>query len=67
MDIINLIYTASPLEQFEIKNYISIDAPIFNDLNISLTNIGSYLTISLFLILTINILTTNYNKVISNG
>jgi len=67
MDIINLIYTASPLEQFEIKNYISIDAPIFNDLNISLTNIGSYLTISLFLILTVNILTTNYNKIISNG
>jgi len=67
LNTINLIYTASPLEQFEIQNYISIVAPLLNDLNLSLTNIGSYLTISLFLILIVNVLTTNYDKIISNA
>lgn len=67
LNTVNLISTASPLDQFEILNYISLFAPVFNDINISLTNIGSYLTISLFLILSLNSLTTNYNKVISNG
>jgi len=58
---------SSPLDQFEIRNLLSINAPILNNLNLSLTNIGLYLTISAFIILTLNLLATNYNKVISNA
>lgn len=66
---LNFSYTniTSPLDQFEIRNLISIDAPILSNLHISLTNIGLYLTIGAFSILTLNVLATNYNKVISNG
>lgn len=64
----NSIYTviASPLDQFEIRNLISLNAPLLGNLNVSLTNIGLYLTIGTFLALTLNILATNYNKVVSN-
>ena len=55
------------LDQFEIRNLLSLDAPILADLHISLTNIGLYLTIGAILVLTLNVLATNYNKVVSNN
>lgn len=63
-----LLFTeiSSPLDQFEIRNLLSIHAPVIANINISLTNIGLYLTISAFLILSLNILAINYNKIISN-
>lgn len=65
----NEIYTiiASPLDQFEIRNLISIDAPIMSNLHVSLTNIGLYLTLGGISVLTLNLLSTNYNKVVSNS
>ena len=57
----------SPLEQFEISNYLSLDAPVFGYSHISLTNIGLYLTIGAFTVLTLSVLATNFNKVISNS
>jgi F-type H+-transporting ATPase subunit a len=65
----NISYTtiSSPLDQFEIRNLLSLDAPIIGNLQISLTNIGLYLTIGTFLVLTLNVLATNYNKVVSNS
>jgi F-type H+-transporting ATPase subunit a len=63
----NIFNTASPLDQFEIRNLLSLDAPILGNLHISLTNIGLYLTIGTIFILSINILATNYNKIISNS
>ena len=57
----------SPLDQFEIRNLLSLDAPIIGNLHLSLTNIGLYLTIGAFLVLTLNVLATNYNKVVSNN
>jgi F-type H+-transporting ATPase subunit a len=57
----------TPLDQFEIRNLLSLEAPILGNLHISLTNIGLYLTIGTFLILSLNILATNYNKIISNS
>jgi len=64
----NFNYTEipSPLDQFEIRNLFSLDAPILGNLHISLTNIGLYLTIGGLLILLLNVLTTNYNKIVSN-
>jgi F-type H+-transporting ATPase subunit a len=64
----NYLFTeiTSPLDQFEIRNLLSIDAPVLANLHISLTNIGLYLTIGAFLIFSLSLLATNYNKVVSN-
>jgi F-type H+-transporting ATPase subunit a len=56
----------SPLDQFEIRNLLSLDAPILANIHVSLTNIGLYLIVGMFLILSLNILATNYNKIVSN-
>ena len=42
------IEISSPLDQFEIRNLLSIDAPILANMHISLTNIGLYLTLGAF-------------------
>ena len=64
--IVTFTETTSPLDQFDIIDLISLDAPIFGNIHISLTNIGLYLTIGAFLALSLNILATNNNKIISN-
>lgn len=56
--------TLSPLSQFEIRDILSIDAP---NLHLSITSIGFYLTLGLFFILTLSLLSTNYNKLVSNN
>jgi len=62
----NLNIILSPLDQFEIRNLISVNLGIINNIHISLTNIGFYLIISTIIILGINIMAINYNKLISN-
>lgn len=57
----------SPLDQFEIRNLVSLDAPILANLSLSLTNIGVYLTIGGYLIFTVSILASNYDKIVSNS
>jgi F-type H+-transporting ATPase subunit a len=57
----------SPLDQFEIRNLISVDAPLLANINISITNIGLYLTIATTIIIILNIISTNYNKIVSNN
>jgi len=57
----------SPLTQFEIRNLLSIDAPILFDMHISITNIGIYLIIGGLFILALNFLSTNNNKLVSNN
>ena len=56
----------SPLEQFEIKNLLGIDAPILWDLHLYLTNIGIYLSIAAFTVLGLNLIANNYNRITSN-
>jgi F-type H+-transporting ATPase subunit a len=56
----------SPLDQFEIKNLINLELNILGNIQISLTNIGLYLTLSAAIVLILNLLATNYNKIISN-
>jgi len=57
----------SPLHQFEIRDLLSLDAPVLGNLHFSITNIGFYLTIGAVLVLVLNILSTNYNKLVSNN
>lgn len=56
----------NPLEQFEIKDFLSLNLNILNT-KLSLTNFGLYLMISAFIIVGVNILITSYNKLISNS
>jgi F-type H+-transporting ATPase subunit a len=57
----------SPLDQFEIRNLISLNAPILGNLSLSLTNIGLYLSIAAYLVFTVSVLSDNNNKIISNN
>lgn len=60
-------HLTSPLDQFEIRSLLSIDAPIFGNLSLSLTNIGLYLTIAGYFVFVLNLMSTNNNKIISNS
>jgi len=62
----NFIGTNSPLDQFNIVNFISLDLPIFFNLRIAVTNITLYLIIGAFTSIILQLIATNYNKVISN-
>jgi hypothetical protein len=57
----------SPLDQFEVRNFISLDIPLLANIHLSLTNIGYYLTLGTFIALSLNVLAINYNKVVSNN
>jgi F-type H+-transporting ATPase subunit a len=60
-------FVSSPLDQFEVRDLFSINANLLGNLHLSLTNIGLYLSISIFLILTYSLLATNNNKIIPNN
>lgn len=57
----------SPLDQFEIRNLLSLDAPILGNLSLSISNIGLYLTIGGYLLLMLNLMATNNNRIVSNS
>ena len=57
----------SPLDQFEIRNLISLDAPVLGNLSFSLTNIGLYLTIGGYLVFALSLIANNNEKIISNS
>jgi F-type H+-transporting ATPase subunit a len=54
----------NPLEQFEINDFLYLLAPIFGFTKLSLTNIGFYLILVVFLILTMNLLASNHYSLI---
>lgn len=60
-------FILSPLDQFEVRDLFSLNANILGNLHLSLTNIGLYLTISIFMILTYSLLATNNDKIIPNN
>ena len=57
----------SPLDQFEIRDLLSLDAPILGNLHLSITNIGLYLLIGGLFIFILNLLSTNYDKLVGNN
>lgn len=65
----NFLYTsiASPLDQFEVRELLSLDASVLGNLHISLTNIGLYLCIGGSAVLSLSVLASNYDKLVSNG
>ena len=65
MSIKQFTIISSPLDQFEIRDLVSLNAAILSNLNISLTNIGLYLILGVLITLIIHVIATNYNKLIS--
>jgi len=57
---------SSPLNQFEIRDLLFVDIPMLDNLHISLTNIGFFLTVATIFITVLTISTTNFNKLVSN-
>jgi len=57
--------SASPLDQFELRDIISIN--LLDNFRISLTNIGLYLIISFFILLSFHLLINNFNKLMYNA
>ena len=57
----------SPLDQFEVRDLISLNAPVLGNLSISLTNIGLYLTIGGYLVFVSSLLANNREKIVSNS
>jgi F-type H+-transporting ATPase subunit a len=56
----------SPLDQFEIRNLFSIDTPLLANMNLSITNIGLYMTIAVLLAFYFSILATNHSRITPN-
>ena len=63
----NNIFIASPLDQFEIRSFLSLEAPLIGNLHIFLSNIAFYLTIAAFLSYLVNLLARNYNIIVANA
>jgi hypothetical protein len=62
-----LLENYSPLDQFEIRDLFSLDAPLLGNTHFSITNIGLYLTIGASIAFLFKALATNYNRVVSNN
>ena len=60
----NISFVNSPLEQFEVTNLIGINAPILGYLNITLTNLGLYSILVLFLIVGLHYAGNNEIKLV---
>nr|WBU10907.1 ATP synthase F0 subunit a [Malassezia sp.] len=54
----------SPLEQFEVTSLASIDLPVFGNLHFSLTNLGLYVLITLFLVIGFHVAANNNMKLV---
>ena len=60
-------WNSSPLDQFTIRNLVSIKGDMLGNINISFTNMGFYLLITTSLIIILYLLATNYNLTTPNN
>jgi F-type H+-transporting ATPase subunit a len=56
----------SPLDQFEIRDLLSLDASVLGNLHLSVTNLGLFLIIGAVFFFIMNTLATNFNKLVGN-
>jgi F-type H+-transporting ATPase subunit a len=67
LNTITMIFLSkSPLDQFEVRDLISLDTPILFNAHFSITNIGLYITLAGSIALLLNVLATS-NKLVFNG
>nr|YP_009936108.1 Atp6 [Sanghuangporus vaninii]YP_010714088.1 ATP synthase F0 subunit a [Fuscoporia gilva]QNS39950.1 Atp6 [Sanghuangporus vaninii]WDD39651.1 ATP synthase F0 subunit a [Fuscoporia gilva] len=64
MNISNLMFINSPLEQFEVTNLIGLNAPILGYLNFTLTNLALYCFLVLILVLSLHLIANNNTKLV---
>jgi F-type H+-transporting ATPase subunit a len=64
MSINSNFFINSPLEQFEVTNLLGLNAPIFGYLNLTITNLTLYLGIILILVVGLNYMGNNDNKLL---
>ena len=57
----------SPLDQFEIRDLLSLNAPVLGNTSLSITNIGLYLTLGGSLVFLTALLATNNNRIVPNA
>lgn len=57
----------SPLDQFEIRDLISLDVPLLENLHFSMTNIALYLTITSIIMFNLHLIIENNNKLAFNN
>jgi F-type H+-transporting ATPase subunit a len=60
------IWNTSPLDQFTIRNLFSLKGDILGNIQISLTNMGLYLTITTYIIVLFYLLANNYDRILPN-
>jgi F-type H+-transporting ATPase subunit a len=61
------INISSPLDQFEIKDLISLKGEIMSNTTLSVTNIGLYLIMTMILVISYSLITSNRQKIIPNN
>ena len=61
------LFISSPLEQFEITSLLSLNAPILDYFNITITNLSLYSILILSLILGLHILGDNNTKLLPSN
>ena len=54
----------SPLEQFEVRSLISLNAPLFGYLNITLTNLALYTILAILITTSLHIISNNETKLV---
>ena len=64
MNILNLTFINSPLEQFEVTSLIGLNAPIFGYFNLTLTNLALYCFLVLFLVIGLHVVANNNAKLV---
>jgi F-type H+-transporting ATPase subunit a len=62
-----LLNIISPLDQFEIRDLISLNAPLLGNISLSLTNIGLYLTLGGYLVFILSLVGNNNEKLVPNS
>jgi len=60
----NIFVINSPLEQFEVLNLISLNAPILGHLNLALTNLSLYTLLVLSILIGFHVLGNNDVKLV---
>lgn len=61
---VNNLLVSSPLEQFEIIDFVYLCAPILGYAKWSLTNIGLYAIFAVLIVLVMNLLASNHYSLI---
>jgi F-type H+-transporting ATPase subunit a len=57
----------SPLSQFEVLSFVSINAPILDYINISLTNLGLYALLAMSVVIGLHMYGDNDSKIVPNN